>query len=75
MIGDNGLQDIIDESASVKVVTDEMIDAGIDCFWDLPELLGSSEDDLRETLRLAYLRMRSIQIEQRRSRSTRDAED
>jgi hypothetical protein len=44
-------------------VTPEMIEAGIDCFYDLPELLGPSKEQLQDAVKrsfLAMLRLHSV---------------
>ena len=43
--------------ASEIEVTPEMLDTGVDCFYDLPELLGPTEERLRDTPKTAFLRM------------------
>lgn len=43
-------------SGEIKV-TPEMLDAGMDCFFDLPSLFESSVDDLRTALHRAFIAM------------------
>jgi hypothetical protein len=38
-------------------VTPAMIEAGVDVFYDLPELLGPGEEALKEAVKLAFLAM------------------
>ncbi len=45
------------DNLSEVEITAEMIDAGLDCFYELPELLGPTEDQLRETLKVAFCAM------------------
>jgi hypothetical protein len=47
-------------------VTPEMIDAGVDCLFDMTrELLGPSPDELRAALAAAYRAMAALSPEQR----------
>lgn len=39
------------------VITPEMIEAGMECYWKLPELLGPDEDELRWLAANLYRRM------------------
>ena len=55
-------------------ITPEMLNAGLGCFWDLPELLGPDEEDLRVTLKRAFLRMLEVRREQCSSALRRDVE-
>lgn len=41
-------------------ITAEMIAAGVDCFYDLPELLGPSEEQLGDTLKRAVHAMLGV---------------
>lgn len=45
-------------------VTPEMLEAGVECFYELPELLGPSKDELSEALKRAFLRMLEVNCEQ-----------
>ncbi len=38
-------------------VTPEMIAAGVEVFWDLPEILGPSSGELRECVRKSFIAM------------------
>ena len=53
-------------------VTPEMMEAGVDCFYDLPELLGPSGEELRSTLKKAFQRMIEVRLEQRCEALPRD---
>lgn len=44
-------------------VTPEMLDAGHDCFMDLRELLGPSREELLDTIKRAFIRMRMLEME------------
>jgi hypothetical protein len=46
-------------------ITPEMIEAGIDCFYDLPELLGPSKEQLEKALSRAFCRMLLVRKGQR----------
>jgi hypothetical protein len=48
-------------------ITPEMIEAGVDVFYDLPELLGPSVEDLWATLRRAFSVMVQVQRAHRRA--------
>jgi hypothetical protein len=48
-------------------ITPAMIDARVDIFYDLPELLGPSEEGLRATLRRAFSMMVQVHRAQRRA--------
>lgn len=41
-------------------LTPEMLDAGVDCLHDLPELLGPSREEFREVLKRAFISMRRV---------------
>jgi hypothetical protein len=62
--------DSIAAGAPVKdiEITPEMIEAGVGIFYDLPELLGPSVDELRATLRVAF----SVMIQARRMQQSAD---
>ena len=45
-------------------VTSAMIDAGVELFYDLPELLGPSSEELRDTVKRVFLLMLQVHREQ-----------
>jgi hypothetical protein len=51
-------------------VTPEMIEAGIDKLYDLPELLGPSPEQLREAVRAVFNEMLRVYGLQQRARSS-----
>jgi hypothetical protein len=46
-------------------VTSAMIDAGVELFYDLPELLGPSNKELRDTVKRVFLLMLQMHREHR----------
>jgi hypothetical protein len=46
-----------DRLADEIEVTPEMIEAGVSCLYDLPELLGPSEEQLKAALKAAFCAM------------------
>lgn len=46
-------------------ITPEMIEAGVSCFYELPELLGPTRDDLAGAVRCAYLAMLAVRARER----------
>lgn len=65
---DNNSSDSPNKPSTNDTVTEEMIDAGVECLWDLPmdvlpELLGPSEQQLREILKRVFIRMDEVKKE------------
>ena len=46
-----------DAGAPEIEITPAMIEAGVDCFYELPELLGPSPEQLREAISRAFCAM------------------
>lgn len=51
-------------------ITPEMIEAAIDVFYDLPELLGPSPEQLRDAIKRAFLAMLRMQPKHRHADRT-----
>lgn len=48
-------------------VTEEMIDAGVDCFFDIPVVIeGPSTMQMRDAIKRAFVRMTQVQRKERR---------
>lgn len=56
-----GMREKIQMHGPTIEVTSKMIEAGVDAFYDLPEILGPSVEQLGETLKRAFIAMVEIQ--------------
>ena len=60
-MGDVDKADPFRQGVAIEVVTEEMLEAGMECFFTHPDQVEPTMSQLKEILRMAYLRMRQVQ--------------